>query len=51
MFPAGKPAKSVASQPLVEVLLSPSMRSTAVTGAVTSPGSDWSITPKSTSWT
>ena len=32
MFPAGKPAKSAASQPLVEVLPRPSCRSTAVTG-------------------
>ena len=47
MFPAGKPAKSAASQPLVEVFPSPNWRSTPVTGAVTSPGSDWSITPKS----
>ena len=51
MFPAGKPAKSVVSQPLSEVFPSPSLRSTAVTGAVTSPGSDWSMTPKSTSST
>ena len=51
MFPAGKPAKSAASQPLVVVLPRPSWRSTGVTAAVTSPGSDWSITPKSTSST
>ena len=51
MFPAGKPAKSAVSQPLVEVLPSPNWRSTPVTAAVTSPGSDWSITPKSTSST
>ena len=48
MFPAGKPAKSDASHPLVEVLPRPSCRSTAVTAAVTSPGSDWVIGPKST---
>ena len=48
MFPAGKPAKSEASHPLVEVLPRPSCRSTAVTAAVTSPGSDWVIGPKST---
>ena len=48
MFPAGKPAKSAASQPLVDVLPSPSCRSTAVTSAVTSPGSVWVIAPKST---
>ncbi len=47
MFPAGKPAKSAASHPLVEVLPSPSWRSTAVTAAVTSPGSVWVIAPKS----
>ena len=40
-----------ASQPLVEVLPRPSCRSTAVTAAVTLPGSDWSITSKSTPWT
>ena len=51
MFPAGKPVKSVASQPLVDVLPRPSCRSTAVTAAVTLPGSDWSITSKSTPWT
>ncbi len=48
MLPAGKPAKSAASQPLVEVLPIPSCRSTAVTAAVTSPGSDCVISPKST---
>ena len=48
MFPAGKPAKSDASQPLVEVLPRPNCRSTAVTAAVTSPGSLWVIAPKST---
>ena len=48
MFPAGKPAKSAASQPLVDVLPRPSWRSTFVTFAVTSPGSVWLIAPKST---
>ena len=40
MFPAGKPVKSAASQPLVDVLPSPSWMSTGVTVAVTSPGSE-----------
>ena len=48
MFPAGKPAKSAASHPLVDVLPRPSCRSTAVTFAVTSPESVWVIAPKST---
>ena len=34
MLPAGKPAKSAASQPLVDVLPSPSWRSTTVTAAL-----------------
>ena len=51
MLPAGKPAKSVASHPLVDVLPSPSWRSTAVTAAVTSPGSECGVAPKSVSST
>ena len=38
MFPAGKPAKSAASHPLVLVLPIPSLRSTGVTVAVRLPG-------------
>jgi len=41
MLPAGKLAKSAVSHPLVDLFPSPSCRSTAVTGAVTSPGSVW----------
>ncbi|MCY1178742.1 hypothetical protein D9M73_191080 [compost metagenome] len=37
--PLGKPVKSSTSQPLVEVLPAPRARSTAATGALTSPGS------------
>jgi hypothetical protein len=51
MLPAGKPAKSAASHPLVEVLPAPSMRSTGVTSAVTSPGSDCGVAAKSVSST
>ena len=51
MLPAGKPAKSAASHPLVEVLPIPSWRSTGVTAAVTSPGAEWSVTEKSVSST
>ena len=49
MLPSGKPAKSSGSQPLVDVLPMPSWMSTAVTGAVTSPGSDCEVAPKSVS--
>ena len=48
MFPAGNPTQSEVSQPLVDVLPSPSWMSTGVTFAVTSPGSVWVIAPK---WT
>ena len=47
MLPAGNPAKSAGSQPLVEVFPIPSWRSTGVTAAVTSPGSDCGVAPKS----
>ncbi len=43
MSPAGKPAKSAASHPLVDAFPRPSWRSTAVTPPVTSPGSVWAI--------
>ena len=43
MLPAVKPAKSPGSQPLVEVLPSPSWMSIGVTAAVTLPGSEWSV--------
>ena len=52
MFPLqGSPSKSLVSQPLVDVLPRPEIEVDPVTAAVTSPGSDWSITPKSTSST
>jgi hypothetical protein len=47
MSPAGNPAKSDDSQPLVEVLPIPNWMSTGVTAAVTSPGSVWGDGAKS----
>ena len=46
MLPVGKPAKSEASQPLVElgVEVGGRTRSTGVTGAVTSPSPEYSMT-------
>ena len=43
MLPAGKPAKSAASQPLVEARSPARLTSTAVTAAVTSPSPEKSI--------
>ena len=48
MLPGVKPAKSVASQPLVEPPVDGKLRSTAWTAAVTSPLPEWSIVRKST---
>ncbi len=47
MLPGVKPSKSSGSQPLVDVLPRPSWTSIGVTGAVTSPGSDCGVAPKS----
>ncbi len=48
MLPAGNPAKSAASQPLVDAWSPTMFTSTAVTDAVTSPSPEKSIGKKST---